>query len=123
MDRALGQDNPLFGGGSDFDAVLERHGLRPLRRDHAPQTLQVNLGKLCNQSCHHCHVDAGPKRTEIMNRATAQRVLELLINSPSVSELDITGGAPELNPNFNWLVEEARACINWLYTARTSYGV
>ncbi|MBV8453068.1 MAG: arsenosugar biosynthesis radical SAM protein ArsS [Deltaproteobacteria bacterium] len=109
IDRALGQDNPLFGGSSNFDAVLERYGLRPLRRDRSPQTLQVNLGKLCNQSCHHCHVDAGPKRTEIMNRATAQRVLELLINSPSVSELDITGGAPELNPNFNWLVEEARA--------------
>jgi radical SAM/Cys-rich protein len=71
--------------------------------------LQVNVGKLCNQACHHCHVDAGPKRTEVMTRATAERVLELLTNSPSISELDLTGGAPELNPNFKLLVEETRA--------------
>jgi radical SAM/Cys-rich protein len=109
MNHALGQDTPLSGSGSGFDDVLEHHGLPPLRRERSPQTLQVNLGKLCNQACHHCHVDASPKRTEVMNRATAQRVLELLTDSPSVSELDITGGAPELNPNFSWLVEEARA--------------
>jgi radical SAM/Cys-rich protein len=109
MNRELGQDNPLSGNGASFGAVLERRELRPLRREKSPQTLQVNLGKLCNQACHHCHVDASPKRTEVMNRATAQRVLELLTNSPSISELDITGGAPELNPNFSWLVAEARA--------------
>jgi len=108
MNRALGQGIPLSGSGSGFDDVLKRHGLPPLRREQSPQTLQVNLGKLCNQSCHHCHVDASPKRTEVMNRASAQRVLELLTSSSSVSELDITGGAPELNPNFNWLVAEAR---------------
>jgi radical SAM/Cys-rich protein len=95
--------------GADFDAVLERHRLAPLRRLQPPKTLQVNLGKLCNQACHHCHVDAGPKRTEVMNAATARRVLQLLTNSPTVRELDITGGAPELNPNFTWLVERARA--------------
>jgi radical SAM/Cys-rich protein len=108
MNHALGQDTSLSGSGSGFNNVLERYGLPLLRRERSPQTLQVNLGKLCNQSCHHCHVDASPKRTEVMNRATAQRVLELLTGSPSVSELDITGGAPELNPNFNWLVAEAR---------------
>jgi radical SAM/Cys-rich protein len=107
MDGMLGQDD--FDSGTGFDAFLRRRALRPLRRERSPQTLQVNLGKLCNQACHHCHVDAGPKRTEVMKRATAQRVLELLTKSPSVSELDITGGAPELNPNFNWLLEEARA--------------
>jgi radical SAM/Cys-rich protein len=96
--------------GYDFDAAVRRSGRVPMRRTSAPQTLQVNLGKLCNQACHHCHVDAGPKRTEVMARATAQRVLELLIQSHSVRELDITGGAPELNPNFSWLVEQARAC-------------
>jgi radical SAM/Cys-rich protein len=105
----LASDNSSFDINPRFDAVLERRGLRPLYRARSPRTLQVNVGKLCNQACHHCHVDSSPKRTEVMNRTTAQRVFELLINSPSVTELDITGGAPELNPNFKWLVREARA--------------
>ena len=71
-------------------------------------TLQVNVGKLCNMACQHCHVDAGPKRSEIMPRAVAERVVELLANNPEVDTLDLTGGAPELNPNFRWLVSEAR---------------
>jgi radical SAM/Cys-rich protein len=90
-----------------FEATLERHGLRPLTRGTV-ETLQVNVGKRCNQACHHCHVDAGPKRTEMMTRETAERVLELLSASPSVETVDITGGAPELNPNFTRLVEGAR---------------
>jgi radical SAM/Cys-rich protein len=90
-----------------FDAVLRRNGLEPVRRA-ALTTLQVNVGKLCNQACHHCHVDAGPKRTETMTEATARRVVELLGNS-NVEFLDLTGGAPELNPNFRWLVERGRA--------------
>ena len=91
-----------------FDDVLKQHGL-PLLERQSVQTLQVNLGKVCNQACQHCHVDAGPKRTESMTRETAERVLALLDRSPSVSIVDITGGAPELNPNFRWLVEESRA--------------
>src|ERR1700719_2619691 len=91
-----------------FDATLARHGLSPLRRG-SPRTIQVNVGKLCNQACHHCHVDAGPRRTEIMTQATAERVIEILAASPAVITLDITGGAPELNPNFAMLVEGARA--------------
>lgn len=71
-------------------------------------TLQVNVGKLCNMACQHCHVDAGPKRTEIMPRAVAERVIELLAANPGVDTLDLTGGAPELNPSFRWLVGEAR---------------
>jgi radical SAM/Cys-rich protein len=109
MNGVLRQDNRSFDHHADFDAVLRHRGFEQLRRQRPPQTLQVNLGKLCNQACHHCHVDASPKRTEVMNRATAQRVFELLTNSRSVNELDITGGAPELNPNFTWLVEQARA--------------
>ncbi|MGH8011883.1 MAG: arsenosugar biosynthesis radical SAM (seleno)protein ArsS [Candidatus Binataceae bacterium] len=93
----------------DFDDVLRRHGRERLTRQSAPHTLQINVGKLCNQACHHCHVDAGPKRTEIMTHATAQRVIELIGRSPSVQTVDITGGAPELNPNFKLLVERARA--------------
>ena len=93
----------------DFDAALRRHGCQTLARDSAPETLQVNLGKLCNQACHHCHVDAGPKRTEIMLRSTAQRVAELVDRSSSIKTVDITGGAPELNPNFRLLVEQTHA--------------
>src|SRR5215471_3230036 len=92
---------------SSFDDMLANHALGVLTRA-APRTLQVNVGKLCNQACHHCHVDAGPKRTEQMVRATAERVLDLLRQSPSISILDITGGAPELNANFAMLVERAR---------------
>src|SRR5882762_10603741 len=91
-----------------FDATLARHGLSPLRREHT-RTIQVNVGKRCNQACHHCHVDAGPRRTESMTHATASRVIELIAASPRVRILDITGGAPELNPNFAMLVEQARA--------------
>ncbi|MGB0061474.1 MAG: arsenosugar biosynthesis radical SAM protein ArsS, partial [Candidatus Binatus sp.] len=56
----------------DFGATLARHGIRALSR-RAPTTIQVNVGKLCNQACHHCHVDAGPRRTERMTRETAAR--------------------------------------------------
>ena len=70
-------------------------------------TLQINLGKLCNQACRHCHVDASPRRTEIMTRETAEAVIDA-VRRFSIPTLDITGGAPELNPSFRWLVSEAR---------------
>ncbi|HKD69888.1 MAG TPA: arsenosugar biosynthesis radical SAM (seleno)protein ArsS [Candidatus Binataceae bacterium] len=92
----------------DFDATLRKHGLEPLRRS-APRTLQINVGKLCNQACHHCHVDAGPGRKERMAPAAAQRLMEILAASPAVTAVDLTGGAPELNDNFRYLVESARA--------------
>ena len=92
----------------DFDEALRRDRLAPLRR-LTPHTLQVNVGKLCNQACHHCHVDAGPKRTEVMTRATAERVADLLEASAGIRAVDVTGGAPELNPNFSYIVERARA--------------
>ncbi|MCP5427294.1 MAG: arsenosugar biosynthesis radical SAM protein ArsS [Chromatiaceae bacterium] len=72
------------------------------------QTLQVNLGYLCNQTCKHCHVNAGPNRTELMSRETIDQVIELLA-AHKVSVLDLTGGAPELNPHFTYLVERARS--------------
>lgn len=72
------------------------------------EVLQINLGYKCNQSCLHCHVNAGPQRKEMMNRETVETVLEFLQKSP-VHTLDITGGAPELNPYFRTLVSRAHA--------------
>jgi len=69
------------------------------------EILQVNVGKMCNQTCEHCHVDAGPDRQEIMTRETMKYCLEAIENS-SVHTVDITGGAPEMNPDFRWFVEE-----------------
>lgn len=91
----------------DFRGVLRRHGITQLKR-RTLTTLQINVGKLCNQACHHCHVEAGPRRTEIMPAEVAERVLALLAATPSVETVDITGGAPELNPNFRRLVTESR---------------
>jgi radical SAM/Cys-rich protein len=90
----------------DFDAKLAEHG-QTLTRSTV-QTLQVNVGKYCNQACHHCHVEAGPLRTEKMTSATAERVIAVLERSPEAQLLDITGGAPELNPVFRYLVREGR---------------
>jgi len=90
----------------DFHSTLSRHGkrLQPV----SMETLQVNVTKLCNQACHHCHVDASPKRTEQMDRRTVDRCLEILSEITTIRNLDITGGAPELNPHFDYFVEEAR---------------
>ncbi len=89
-----------------FAALLADHGL-DLRRGSL-QTLQVNVGRRCNQACHHCHVDAGPWRTEMMGPEVARRVAGWMQqHRPAV--VDLTGGAPELNENFRFLVESARA--------------
>jgi len=98
----------IIGETSSFDDALARHRLGVLMRE-APHTLQVNVGKLCNQACHHCHVDAGPKRTEQMTPQTAERVIDLLARSTVIATMDITGGAPELNANFARLVEQGRS--------------
>ena len=87
--------------------LLARTDFPPLRR-RTVDTLQVNLGYRCNQSCLHCHVNAGPNRTEEMTRETVDAVLAFLAASPSVRSLDLTGGAPELNRHFRSLVSAAR---------------
>ena len=90
-----------------FAESLRAHGLS---LDRVPlEILQINVGKRCNQACHHCHVDAGPKRTEMMQARTAARVIELMHDAPHVHTVDITGGAPELNPHFREVVRAARA--------------
>ncbi|HLA10987.1 MAG TPA: arsenosugar biosynthesis radical SAM (seleno)protein ArsS [Pyrinomonadaceae bacterium] len=90
----------------DFDEKLAAHGME--LRAAAVDTLQVNVGKLCNQVCKHCHVDAGPGRTEIMTRETAEQVIAV-VQKFRISTVDITGGAPELNPSFRYVVTKARA--------------
>jgi radical SAM/Cys-rich protein len=76
-------------------------------RHERTSTVQINVGKHCNQACAHCHVDAGPNRTERMTGLTADRILAVLSQSPEVRTVDITGGAPELNPEFRRLVRAA----------------
>ncbi|MBA3914419.1 MAG: arsenosugar biosynthesis radical SAM protein ArsS [Acidobacteriales bacterium] len=99
--------NGLPKGAFRFEDTLQFHGCAPLRRETV-RTFQINVGKLCNQACHHCHVEAGPKRTEIMETDVAEKTIALLKFSPQITCVDITGGAPELNRNFRYLVEEAR---------------
>jgi radical SAM/Cys-rich protein len=89
-----------------FPATLALHQLPPLRA-HGIDILQINVGKICNQTCHHCHVDAGPDRREAMSRETADHCLRVL-SECDIATLDITGGAPEMNPQFRHMVVEAR---------------
>ena len=88
-----------------FDESVARTGCRPIHA-HAIEILQLNVGALCNQTCAHCHVDAGPDRRDVMSRETAEQVIELL-RRHAIPTLDVTGGAPELNPQFRFLVTQA----------------
>ena len=115
----LGQQNPLASPTEQlkllgrtmscppFETQLEHIGLLPLRATGIT-VFQINVGKLCNQTCRHCHVDAGPDRMERMSRETAEQCVRALVKT-DIPTVDITGGAPELNPNFRWLVEQSRA--------------
>ena len=114
----LGQHSPLASSATQlklladsttwppFEAQLNQAGLFPLCATGIT-VFQINVGKLCNQTCRHCHVDAGPDRTESMSRETAELCVAALAKT-DIPTVDITGGAPELNPNFRWLVEQAR---------------
>jgi radical SAM/Cys-rich protein len=88
-----------------FQQKLEEANLFPLKPTEI-EIFQVNVGKMCNQVCKHCHVDAGPDRKEIMTRETMQLCLNALMNNTSLKTVDLTGGAPEMNPDFRWFVEE-----------------
>ena len=87
--------------------LLTKTDFPPIRRRRL-ETVQVNLGYVCNQTCLHCHVNAGPTRTESMDRETVDQVLGVLAAS-GAKAIDLTGGAPELNPHFRYLVARARA--------------
>lgn len=100
------QQSPAQGGNfASFADKLEESGLFPLKPT-GTTILQINMGKMCNQTCKHCHVDAGPDRKEIMTRDTMQLCLNALWNAPEITTVDLTGGAPEMNPDFRWFVEE-----------------
>lgn len=85
-----------------FSQTLQTHGLRLPRTP--TEIVQINVGKLCNQVCAHCHVEAGPKRTEVMGSEVVEQIIHLLERSPGVRTIDLTGGAPEMNPHFRTLV-------------------
>lgn len=89
-----------------FMAFAEKAG--QVLQPRVPEVLQINIGKLCNQSCAHCHVDAGPdKKVENMSRATLEKCLQIL-EKYDIATVDITGGAPEMHPHFRWFVSECR---------------
>ncbi|SHI31193.1 radical SAM/Cys-rich domain-containing protein [Arenibacter nanhaiticus] len=88
-----------------FKDKIDAIGAYPLRPKKL-EILQINVGYMCNQVCEHCHVDAGPDRKEIMTRETMELCLEVIRNT-GAHTLDLTGGAPEMNPDFRWFVEQA----------------
>ncbi len=91
---------------ASFDKLLVEKGLVSLQADGI-EILQVNVGKMCNMTCRHCHVDAGPDRREIMTREHIDQCLTAIAES-NIKTLDLTGGAPEMNPDFRYFVTEAR---------------
>jgi radical SAM/Cys-rich protein len=113
----LGRNSPLASASEQLSILAHTAGCRPFEQQLAEASLkplqatgltvfQINVGKLCNQTCRHCHVDAGPDRSEVMTSDTAELCLQAFA-STDIPTLDITGGAPELNSNFRRLVEEA----------------
>jgi radical SAM/Cys-rich protein len=99
-EHRLGQKIPLFRD------KLKEQSLFPLK-PRKLDVFQINVGKMCNQVCKHCHVDAGPDRKEIMTQETMQQCIDVLAKH-KFSTLDLTGGAPEMNNNFRWFIEEIR---------------
>lgn len=91
-----------------FSTTVAADGRGPLKAVGRIDVLQINVGKRCNQTCRHCHVDAGPDRSEVMSRETLEACLDFLANS-DIPTLDITGGAPEMHPAFDEIVQRARA--------------
>ncbi len=89
----------------DFEKTISKFDLsvKPI----SIETLQINITKLCNQACHHCHVNASPIRTEMMSRKIIDKCLQILKDNKSIKMFDITGGAPELHPDFDYIVTEA----------------
>ena len=103
-------------GIKNFEETLKEHSLT-LNRGKL-KTLQINIGRFCNLACHHCHVEAGPLRTERMNEETAERIIQLIKKSNEITTVDLTGGAPELNPHFRSIVVGKYLVVRHGTTAR-----
>jgi radical SAM/Cys-rich protein len=93
-------------GNESFETHLKKSGIDELK-SRKIEIFQINLGKMCNQFCKHCHVSAGPNRKEIMTKETMQLCLDKL-SETDIPTVDLTGGAPEMNPNFRWFVKELK---------------
>ncbi|MCL2201981.1 MAG: arsenosugar biosynthesis radical SAM protein ArsS [Oscillospiraceae bacterium] len=104
-----------------FEETLRKNGIPPLRVMEKAETMQMNIGLLCNLRCKHCHVDAGPDRKELMPREVMTQALRVMTEL-CIPKLDITGGAPELNPDLTWLVSEATR-LNKDVTVRSNLTV
>lgn len=100
-------ENELPAGLTSFNQHLKEIDLFPLLPTGL-EIFQMNLGKMCNQVCKHCHVDAGPDRKEIMAKETMIQCLDIISQEKSIHTVDLTGGAPEMNQDFRWLVSEIR---------------
>jgi radical SAM/Cys-rich protein len=100
----INDHNERVKGLEKFEAKMKQAGLYPLRPTGI-EIFQINVGYMCNMTCKHCHVDAGPDRKEIMTRETLEQCLAAL-DHPDISTVDLTGGAPEMNPHFRWFVDE-----------------
>lgn len=114
MDKAImtklsiNQQNQILSDlGKDFSFkdYLKRANQYPLKPNQL-EILQINLGYLCNMECNHCHVDASPRRKEITIKKVLEKCLDVIDNVSSIHAVDLTGGAPEMNPDFKWLIEE-----------------
>lgn len=103
----LGRSTPFGTEPHAFSTKLRESGLYPLQPTQV-EIFQVNVGKMCNQVCKHCHVDAGPDRKEIMTRETMQQCIDA-VKISGAHTVDLTGGAPEMNPDFRWFVEQLSA--------------
>ena len=88
-----------------FWEFIGQQGQQDLQRQLA-SVFQLNIGLYCNQACNHCHVESSPRRQEMMNKEVADQCLNIIRNSPSITTMDITGGAPELNEQFRYLVQQ-----------------
>ncbi len=102
--EVINRHNDRIQGLEKFQSKMEQAGLYPLKSTGI-DIFQINVGYMCNMTCKHCHVDAGPDRKEIMTRETLDQCLKAL-NHPDISTVDLTGGAPEMNPHFRWFVDE-----------------
>ncbi len=103
-DKQIDVLSSVLPAAQNFQTKMSHHGLLPLQPS-ALEILQINLGYLCNLECAHCHVDASPRRKETTPKDILEKCLAIIDHTPSIHTVDLTGGAPEMNPHFIWLIE------------------